>query len=553
MLAKNKQDSGTAATSLSDYLTKYNIKWADNETKMTVQNIRLLLRILRRLSLAVVDESKPSYEDSALYFFDRNEEIWGRKQVEVQLQENARSLDTFQAAIPNLDDLRDASEALHVLLLRKANLKLTGRGVADLAKGLVLYNKIPRALAPRFPRYQNLLNDFRTLRQFHTKYPFGLLLDGTEAGDCPDLPVFAAESLDKLTSEILFPLFQGKKHSSILGGGAPLGVSFVKALLPDLELLYNQETASEGMRSSAAVATSTPAQGDADMATPVTLEEAKELENVFAKKKQAELVSMATEFLNKNCLMLHWAQKVVDELSAHALLKDGAAKLFVWNAGLDATKDPPGKMSCYRMKASADEARMAEAVDITTRLMGEADAALFISGKNNLVAKDLGKTLRACKPKLGVKELMMEPDEQAYLQAVHGENRSSVGSIDPRDIYFHVIKNPSKWKDRKPAPRRFVPGNTAFRTMSGLPILQKSAMVKVPAKEREAIFRGIVGSDKWTPGLRRQSKGGADDGTDEDEAPPAEEESDDGNNRDVDGNVILFYMELHPKAPGLGL
>jgi hypothetical protein len=78
-------------------------------------------------------------------------------------------------------------------------------------------------------------------------------------------------------------------------------------------------------------------------------------------------------------------------------------------------------------------------------------------------------------------------------------------------------------------------------------------MVKVPAKEREAIFRGIVGSDKWTPGLRRQSKGGADDGTDEDEAPPAEEESDDGNNRDVDGNVILFYMELHPKAPGLGL
>lgn len=36
MLAKNKQDSGTAATSLSDYLTKYNIKWADNETKMTV-------------------------------------------------------------------------------------------------------------------------------------------------------------------------------------------------------------------------------------------------------------------------------------------------------------------------------------------------------------------------------------------------------------------------------------------------------------------------------------------------------------------------------------
>ena len=237
--------------------------------------------------------------------------------------------------------------------------------------------------------------------------------------------------------------------------------------------------------------------------TPVTQEEAKELENVFAKKKQLELGSMANEFLNKNCLMLNWGQKVLDELSASALLKDGAAKLFFWNAGLDATKDPPGKMSCYRMKAAADETRMNMAVDMCTRLLGEADSAIFTSGKNNLIAKDLKKTLQSCKPKLGLKELYMEPDEAAYMQAVHGENRSTVGSIDPKDTYFHVIKNPSHWKNRKPSARRFVPGNTAFKCMSGLPILQKHAMVKVPVKEREAIFRGVMGSDKWTPGLKK--------------------------------------------------
>lgn len=153
---------------------------------------------------------------------------------------------------------------------------------------------------------------------------------------------------------------------------------------------------------------------------------------------------MATEFLNKNCFMLHWGNKVVEELSAHALLKDGAAKLFAWNAGLDATKDPAGKMSCYHMKASADEERMTQSIDITARQPGEADAAIFTSGKNNLIAKGLKKTLTQRKPKLGVKELSMEPDETTYLQEVHGENRSSVGSIHPKKCVLPRHQEPFK-------------------------------------------------------------------------------------------------------------
>ena len=111
-LSKQRNDTGTPpATLLCEYLTAYKIKWADNDTKMTIQNVRLHLRILRRLSMAVVDETAPNYQDSALFFFDRNEELWGRKSSEVQLQENTRSLDTSQAALPNLQDLRTASIA----------------------------------------------------------------------------------------------------------------------------------------------------------------------------------------------------------------------------------------------------------------------------------------------------------------------------------------------------------------------------------------------------------------------------------------------------------
>lgn len=92
---------------------------------------------------------------------------------------------------------------MHILLLRKTSLKLTGRGVADLAKGLALYNRIPEALLPHFPKYKDLLNDFANLRTFHEKFPYGLTFAVEEVNNAHELPVFAAESLDKLTTELL--------------------------------------------------------------------------------------------------------------------------------------------------------------------------------------------------------------------------------------------------------------------------------------------------------------------------------------------------------------
>ena len=48
-----------------------------------------------------------------------------------------------------------------------------------------------------------------------------------------------------------------------------------------------------------------------------------------------------------------------------------------------------------------------------------------------------------------------------------------------------------------------------------------------------------------TPGLKKAVKGGD---SESEEVIPMEDESDDAANGDVDGNVILFFMELHPKV-----
>lgn len=108
-----------------------NTKYANNETRMSIHAVRLHLRILRRLSLAVLDQTEPKYHGSALYWWDRNEELFGRKGKEVLLQESSRNFDQFVAAVSDFDDLRNVSETLHIMLLRGYSLKLSGRQVAE--------------------------------------------------------------------------------------------------------------------------------------------------------------------------------------------------------------------------------------------------------------------------------------------------------------------------------------------------------------------------------------------------------------------------------------
>lgn len=375
-------------------------------------------------------------------------------------------------------------------------------------------------------------------------------------------PLFAQESLDKLLNEILIPMYVFKKHSGLLGGGSPLGVPFVKNLLTELENTYAQEQARESMSAVSSSGRAGVPDSESTSLEPVTEEEAAALKKEFATKQQTLLMEMGSAYLSCNVLLLSWSDPNLEAtLCSHPLLQDGAAKLFCWSAGLDATKDPPGRMSVYRMKASADEARMASSVDLTSKLLKEADSAIFLSGRNQLLHKDMRKAIQSLKPKVGLKEMTLVPDEAELLKALHGEGRNAYGSIDASEQYIHVVKNNKLWKERRPTQRRFVPGNTAFKNMSGLPILDKAAMQKVASKEREAIFRGIMGTDKWNPGGSKKtaaaSAPAASTGTATaaaDNAASSDEEDDPGipaENQglmDSEGNVTLFFMEQHPKA-----
>ena len=61
-----KQGQANSATSLVDMFELGKLKWAGKDTKMSLWNVRLHLRILRRVSLAVANEAAPSYHESAL-------------------------------------------------------------------------------------------------------------------------------------------------------------------------------------------------------------------------------------------------------------------------------------------------------------------------------------------------------------------------------------------------------------------------------------------------------------------------------------------------------
>ena len=172
------------------------------------------------------------------------------------------------------------------------------------------------------------------------------------------------------------------------------------------------------------------------------------------------------------------APSMIEKVTAQPMMKDGAARLWSFNPGLDATKDPPRRVTPIRMKASMDEKHMKDAVTMVATCMTDADTAVFLTGRNALIEKDIRKELLSIKPKLSVKQLAMEPDSEQYLQVIRIDSNRA-GTVDPREIYYQVTKS-QQGRKKKGTSRRFVTGNTAFKTMSHLPVLRKAAMVKVP-------------------------------------------------------------------------
>jgi hypothetical protein len=195
------------------------------------------------------------------------------------------------------------------------------------------------------------------------------------------------------------------------------------------------------------------------------------------------------------------------------------------------------------MKGSADEEHLVKALDVTTKCMSEADTAIVVSGRNDLFYKDAKKAAMAFKPRVGMRELELSPSEDAVLGFIRAD-QSSVGTVDLRDKYLQFVKNAGVLKSKKGVPRRFVGGNTAFRAMTGIPTIPKAEMLTLSAKERDAIFRGVQGTEKW--------KGKKDVDADEDAEDAQPEAQPDGDDDvkvvDPSSDVPLFTMELHPRV-----
>ena len=427
--------------------------------------------------------------------------------------------------------------------------------------------KIPRVLIPRFPSHNEFLFHFKTMVEFHKAYPVGRSVDGKDlpAEAVVELPIFGAESLDKLVNEILGPTLLVKRLTSFVNQGDPLTVPFVRDALSVIEQIYRSELAAMSLT----VTTASSGSGD-NVATVsemmiISKQEGDALEEKYKATVENEWEAMAAEHVNKTVLIMKWTPNLLKDLTVQPMVQDGAAKVWFFSSGLDATKDPPKSYSMYRFKAGIDEAHITAAIDIAARTMTAADTFFVMSGRNKLVHKEVKKILQELRPKFGIKDLILEPDEVAITKVLHLES-NAYGSVDVTEPYFQVVKEANEWKQRKCEERRFVPGNTAFRRMTNVPILTKPEMTTVTVLEREAAFRNVVATDKFTHATRGGTKGVTVPVTkekDEDADDPPEDDDDELDMMEISAaagpeivdpasKVVFFLMEYHQRVHTVG-
>ena len=421
-------------------------------------------------------------------------------------------------------------------------------------KALVMMHKLPAALIPRFPDHHEMLKMFVNLKAFHLAVPVGFTLEGNPIDVEATMPIFASELLDRLTSEILVPVLTFKKHQSLFAQTTPLAMPFVKDILPELDAMYAMEKAQAAAIVRAAslpLTADTPMMVESDAL--ITKDEAEALQSQWDQKKQEIRNSSADAHVAANVVFVKWSSNVLNFVTAQPLLQDGAACLWWFSGGTDCTKDAAKRVSPWRMKAVVDEDHVNTFVDVLSKTIKDADTAVILSGRNVSFYRDIKKLVMALKPRVGIHEFVLEPDEATVCKLLRLES-NAVGSVDLSENYMQVIKHPRMWKMRKATERRFVPGNTAFKAMAGVPILSRETMTLVPYMEREAIFKTIVPNDKWNGASTKKDPkvaGGSGDGEDEGEEDDVVEDDTAGSAPaviDESTKVPLFYMELHPRV-----
>ena len=133
--------SNGAATAVEVAEVLESVQCASKETKVTATSVRMHLRVLKRLSMAVADQANPVHEKSGLWYLEKCQEIWGRKTPQTALNGSVRQLDAFAAACVDSNELQMGCEAHFYLALRGNVTKLSDRTVGVYARACVLTMK----------------------------------------------------------------------------------------------------------------------------------------------------------------------------------------------------------------------------------------------------------------------------------------------------------------------------------------------------------------------------------------------------------------------------
>ena len=334
-------------------------------------------------------------------------------------------------------------------------------------------------MIPRFSAYKENLKTFVSLRAFHTTYPACRQWTGSpvQPEDLKDTPPFGQESLDKLVTNVLTPMFNFKKHGSILAGAGmpPLELAFVKEVLPELEQLYKAEQAFAEpaaplkKRTEGGETAGLPA--DSSDACAITAEEGRKLEAKAVKLRRHVVEEMAGEVFKSHVQLFTVGETaLLDKIASLPMMSDGSTRMFLFFGGTQGAKDARKHQNPFKMIGAADEDNVNNFVDMYSRLSNPNDTAFWIAGRNRLLHNDLGKLLAALKPHVPMRQRFMHPAEQAFTALLRmGDTRSAM--LDPTDMLWETKKK--KTQKSKAGPRRFVPGNTAFVTMNELPVLAK--------------------------------------------------------------------------------
>ena len=127
------------------------------------------------------------------------------------------------------------------------------------------------------------------------------------SGEFGRLLIFVAV---RYREQVLLPIHNFKKFSSLVGHTTALAVPFVRDLLPDMEGMYQSEMSEQRMRAAAAqVSAESPSKAVVSEA-PVTAEEATLLTKEFETAKENCYLRMSEEFVSQNVVFLDWNQDI---------------------------------------------------------------------------------------------------------------------------------------------------------------------------------------------------------------------------------------------------